>query len=141
MRKTFLLLSFLINLTVLDAKEVKCDIFIPGMFTNASGLTSLDLSSFDTSSVTNMSYMFTNASGLTTLDLSSFDTSSVTNMRSMFTGASGLTSLDLSNWNTASSPSSTGWISNMTGTIICNDPDNGGIGTPGSGTVNGVDCN
>jgi len=42
------------------------------------------LSSFDTSNVTNMSYMFEGCTGLTNLDLSSFDTSKVTNMGSMF---------------------------------------------------------
>ena len=49
--------------------------------------TTLDLSSFDTSKVTNMSNMFYN-SRATTLDLSSFDTSNVTNMNNMFYGCS-----------------------------------------------------
>ena len=43
----------------------------------------LDLSSFDTSNVTNMSYMFFK-SAATTLDLSSFDTSNVIYMDAMF---------------------------------------------------------
>ena len=64
-------------------------------------LISLDLSSFDTSKVTNMSYMFYDMSSLTTLDLSSFDTSKVTNMRDMFSGMRSLTSLNLSNFNTS----------------------------------------
>ncbi len=62
----------------------------------------LDLSSFDTSNVTNMSSMFYGCSSLTSLDLSSFNTSSVTNMDSMFSGCSSLTSLDLSSFNTSS---------------------------------------
>ena len=45
------------------------------MFRDCRGLTSLDLSTFDTSNVTNMYYMFYNSSA-TTLNLSSFDTSS-----------------------------------------------------------------
>ena len=43
----------------------------------------LDLSSFDTSNVTNMSSMFRDSQA-TTLDLSSFDTSKVTTMYHMF---------------------------------------------------------
>ena len=46
---------------------------------------SIDLSSFDTSNVTNMSSMFSNSS-VTKLDLSSFNTSSVTDMSRMFVG-------------------------------------------------------
>lgn len=53
-----------------------------GMF-GSSEATTLDLSSFDTSNVTNMSYMFFE-SAATTLDLSSFDTSNVIYMDAMF---------------------------------------------------------
>lgn len=60
------------------------------MFQNCGSLTSLDLSSFDTSNVTNMSSMF-DGSGATTLDLSSFDTSNVTNMANMFYNSSATT--------------------------------------------------
>ena len=60
---------------------------------------SIDLSSFDTSNVTDMSQMF-RGSTATTLDLSSFDTSKVTNMRSMFYNSKA-TSLDLSNFDTS----------------------------------------
>ena len=42
-----------------------------------SQATTLDLSSFDTSNVTNMQYVLFSSN---TLDLSSFDTSNVTNM-------------------------------------------------------------
>lgn len=69
------------------------------MFSHCSALTSLDLSKFDTSNVTNMSSMFLCCSALTSLDLSgSFNTSNVTNMNSMFEGCNKLTSLDLSNF-------------------------------------------
>ena len=47
-----------------------------------------------------MSNMFEYCSKLTNLDLSSFDTSSVTDMNSMFNECSKLTSLDLSKFNT-----------------------------------------
>jgi surface protein len=56
------------------------------MFRDCNNLTTLDLSNFDTSNVTDMSEMFANGTSLTTLDLSSFATSNVTNTRSMFTG-------------------------------------------------------
>ena len=71
------------------------------MFHGCSGLTSLDLSGFDTSAVTSMDYMFSDCSSLTSLDLSGFDTSAVTSMSRMFAYCSGLTSLDLSGFNTS----------------------------------------
>jgi surface protein len=71
------------------------------MFRYCQGITSLDLSSFDTSNVTNMYNMFYYCNSLTSLDLSSFDTSNVTNMSSMFRDCRGLTSLDLSSFNTS----------------------------------------
>ena len=71
------------------------------MFSYCSSLTNLDLSSFNTSNVTNMDGMFDDCSSLTNLDLSSFNTSKVTNMSYMFSYCSSLTSLDLSNFNTS----------------------------------------
>ena len=72
-----------------------------GMFNGPHLLTTLDLSNFNTSSVTDMSYMFVMIK-LTTLDVSSFDTSSVTNMLRMFHACRDLTTLDLSNFDTSS---------------------------------------
>ena len=54
------------------------------MFYKCSSLTSLDLSSFNTSNVVDMSSMFYNCTSLITLNLSSFDTSKVVNMTTMF---------------------------------------------------------
>ncbi len=68
------------------------------MFSNSS-VTKLDLSSFNTSSVTDMSEMFSNSS-VTKLDLSSFNTLNVTNMNGMFNG-SNVTKLDLSSFDTS----------------------------------------
>ena len=62
-------------------------------------LTSLDVSGFETSNVTNMSYMFDNCSKLTSLDLSGFDVTNVTNMSYMFQNCVKLPSIDVSNWN------------------------------------------
>ena len=68
------------------------------MFYDCTKLTSLDVSNFNTSKVTNMSYMFYDCTSLTSLDLSSFDTSKVTNMGYMFYNCTKLTSLDLSSF-------------------------------------------
>ena len=69
------------------------------MFYNCSNLTSLDLSICNTSKVICIHWMFCNCSKLVSLDLSSFDTSNVTDMSYMFEDCSGLTLLDLSNFN------------------------------------------
>ena len=71
------------------------------MFSGMSKLTSLNLSNFDTSKVTDTSNMFFGMSGLTNLNISNFNTSNVTNMSSMFRDMANLTSLDLSNFNTS----------------------------------------
>ena len=71
------------------------------MFNNLSNLTSLDLSSFNTGKVTNMQYMFYNCRSLKSLDLKSFNTSNVTNMKYMFYYCSSLQSLDLIKFNTS----------------------------------------
>ena len=57
---------------------------------------------FDTSSVTNMSYMFYQCTSLQTLYLSNFNTSSATSMFSMFYKCSSLQYLNLSNFDTSS---------------------------------------
>ena len=71
------------------------------LFNGCYALTSLDLSGWDTSSVTDMSEMF-DGTDLPSLDLSGWDTSSVTNMSNMFFYCDSLTSLDLSGWDTSS---------------------------------------
>ena len=71
------------------------------MFRGMSNLTSLNLSNFDTSKVTNMAGMFYATSNLTTLNLSSFNTSQVTNMAVMFYGMSSLSSINLSSFDTS----------------------------------------
>ena len=86
------------------------------MFYGCSGLTSLDLSSFDTNNVTRVggygqysqnggySYdsvtgMFENCSSLVSLIIP-FDTSHITDFGKMFQGCSSLTTLDISTFNT-----------------------------------------
>ena len=74
---------------------------IRSMFYAMSNLTSLDVSNFDTSNVTEMGSMFYAMSNLTSLDVSNFDTSNVTDMGNMFNGMSSLKSLDVSNFDTS----------------------------------------
>ncbi|HGF7173779.1 TPA: BspA family leucine-rich repeat surface protein, partial [Enterococcus hirae] len=80
------------------------------MFKEMSNLTSLDVSSFDTSKVTDMSYMFYR-NGVTSLDVSGFDTSKVTAMSLMFSGMNNVTNLDVNGWNTSN-------VTNMSGMFL-----------------------
>ena len=57
---------------------------------------------FDTSNVTNMTYMFCNCAALTSINISSFNTENVTDMNYMFSGCSSLSNLDLSNFDLTS---------------------------------------
>ena len=70
------------------------------MFCECTTLTSVDLSNFNTSKVTNMSHMFRKCSSLIFLNLSSFNTNNVLNMSYMFRECSSLTNLNLVNFNT-----------------------------------------
>ena len=87
-----------IDLSSLDTSEVTN---MSEMFQSCSRLTSLDVSKFDTSKVTYMDMMFYGCSSLTSLDVSKFDTSNVTNMYEMFSSCSSLTSLDVSKFDTS----------------------------------------
>lgn len=61
---------------------------------------SIDLSSFNTENVANMSNMFSNLYSIKTLDVSHFDTKNVIDMSHMFDGAQDLEVLDVSSFNT-----------------------------------------
>lgn len=71
------------------------------MFSGCRNLTTLDVSGFETSNVRNMSMMFLNCEKLTALDISKFNTSNVDEMISMFNGCKNLTTLDVSSFNTS----------------------------------------
>ena len=73
-----------------------------GMFSHDQFITELDLSGWDTSSVTDMSAMFCFCSSIQKLDLAPLDTSSVTNMRAMFSRCESIEKLDLSGFDTSS---------------------------------------
>ena len=81
-----------------------------------SQATSIDLSSFDTSNVTNMEWMFY-LNSATSLDLSSFDTSNVTNMNGMF-WLSQASSLDLSSFDTSNVTNMVGMFYEIPATIV-----------------------
>ena len=70
-----------------------------GMFSRSEA-TSLDLSSFDTSNVTEMDTMFSDSSATNIIGLSNFDTSKVTKMYGMFSDSIA-TSIDLSSFDTS----------------------------------------
>ena len=70
------------------------------MFEGCSSLTTLDVSKWNTSSVTSMASMFDGCSSLTTLDVSDWDTSKVTKMYYMFYGCSSLAKLILCSFDT-----------------------------------------
>ena len=78
-----------------------------GMFEGAISIEKLDLSSWNTSKVTDMSGMFLQGLGsgdtgiLKDLDISSFDTSKVTDMNGMFCYCRNLENLDVSHFNTS----------------------------------------
>ena len=81
---------------------------IQGMFSGASSLVSLDLSSWDVSNVASLSSVFEGTSSLVYLNVSTWDTSNVVGMGNVFDGASSLVNLDLSGWNTSN-------VGNMSG--------------------------
>lgn len=70
------------------------------MFGDCTNLKTIDVSKWDTSSATGIEWMFSNA-GLTTLDVSNFNTSKVINMFAIFSGCHFLTRLDVSNFDTS----------------------------------------
>ncbi len=76
------------------------------MFSALNFAYSIDLSSINTSEVTNMSSMFKGASSLQSFDISRFDTRKVQDMSEMFSNINGLirgdaTTLNLGNFNTS----------------------------------------
>ena len=68
---------------------------------------------FDTSGVTNMSYMFSNSKNLTTINgLNKLNTSNLKDIGAMFYNCNSLTSIDISDWDTSNINNVTSWKSN-----------------------------
>jgi len=70
------------------------------MFNNMWALENLDVSSFDTSNVTNMKDMFNGATKIMTLNLNNFNTSKVTDMSNMFNSMLAIENLSLPSFDT-----------------------------------------
>lgn len=72
------------------------------MFSNCGKLSTIDISRFNFSNVTDMRYMFSWCEALKTITgISNLNTSNVTNMDGVFCSANSITSLDLSKWVTS----------------------------------------
>jgi len=99
-----------LNLSSFDTSKVED---MSEMFAKTKNLTSVNLSSFNTSNVKDMKNMFRYASAVTNLDLSSFDTREVTNMRSMFAHMKALTNLNISSFRTPKVTDMSGMFLNM----------------------------
>ena len=94
-----------------------------GMFLDCSGLTSIDLSSFNTEHVDNMNSMFGGCTNLTTLDLTSFNTSYLLVTDWMFYYCRNLRTIYVGdNWDTGSLDSSEGMFKDCVSLV-------GGMGT------------
>lgn len=78
----------------------------------ANKIITMDLSGWDTSSVTNMGWTFLYCRSLVSLNIRGWDTSSVETMISMFFDCRSLASLDVSEWNTSS-------VEDMTAQFCC----------------------
>ena len=81
-----------------------------------SQATTIDVSHFDTSNVTNMNSMFWNSKAIT-IGVSHFDTSKVTNMNVMF-GNSQATTIDVSHFDTSNVTNMQGMFQHSQATII-----------------------
>ncbi|HAO6026611.1 TPA: BspA family leucine-rich repeat surface protein [Listeria monocytogenes] len=93
----------LTGISVSEITDIVCEdkLFLSGSCQSlfyGSAATNLDVSNFDTSQVTDMSYMFYGSVAIN-LDLSNFDTSSVTDMSGMLGDTAA--NLDLSNFDTS----------------------------------------
>ena len=71
------------------------------MFYNCTSLEVLNLNNFDTTKVSNMAHMFHGCNSLRSLNINSFDTSQVINMYAMFSYCDSLISLNLNNFDTS----------------------------------------
>lgn len=93
------------------------------MFCYCTSLESVDVSNFDTSSVTNMNCMFEKCEALVTLDLRTFDMSKVTTMQNMFNKSTALKELWIGSNCTIGSDTKTTYM-------FYNVPEGGMLGVP-----------
>ena len=90
-----------INLRIIDMPYLDMsNVFqMNGIFSGCENLRII-ICFFDTSNITDMSFMFYNCKSLKEIDLKKFNTNKVINMNRMFYGCKSLTKLDLSPFNT-----------------------------------------
>ena len=113
------------------------------MFNNCTGLTTLDISGINTSSVKSFSHLFDGCSGITSFNVTGLTTSAVTNMDYCFNNCSSITNLSISGWSTTAVTSMSYFLEGTAlesftlPTSIYADTTNGGIKyNNGSSTYN-----
>lgn len=72
------------------------------LFANCSSLKEVDISGWNTPSLTTAQKTFYNCSSLTSIDVSTWDTSGVQYAEAIFFNCRGVTAIDVSNWDTSS---------------------------------------
>ena len=96
-KRTCVLNKDINNITLKFDKQIES---CSNMFFPLKNITEIDLSNFDTSKVTTMSWMFCDCSNLEKINLGNIDTSSLKNMNMLFKGTK-ITSIDLSKFDTS----------------------------------------
>ena len=93
-----------------------------GFFRGCTKYTSIDLSGFVTTNITDLSSMFEGCTGLTTLNLANFKAGSVTDMSNMLKDCTGLTSLTITGFeaNTTTSVNMAGLFENCSSLTALN---------------------
>ena len=91
-----------LDTTATDYPVISISDGLIGMFENCFSLTTLDVSNWDVSSVSNLRRTFFMCGSLTTLDVANWDVSSVSNLRRTFFMCGSLTTLDVANWDVSS---------------------------------------
>lgn len=95
------LFSNLSNLTAFDGGaflDFSAAGNIGNMFSGCSSLTTIDVSKWNISNISDMNSLFMDCANLTTLDVSEWNFDNATSMYSLFSGCSKLATLDVSKW-------------------------------------------
>ena len=102
------------------------------MFSGCTDLSSINLSSFDTSNVTQMDTMFNRMESITSLDLSHFNTSNLSTFKDMFgyTTTPSLSTINLNGWDISNISGYGPWGAVNNSLIVYCDQG----GSPGTGT-------
>ena len=87
-------------ITSINALDTSNVINMSSMFNGCKG-TTLDLTNFNTSKVTDMSYMFTNSTYKNIINIENLNVDNLTSLNGTFSGMKNLESLKIENWNPA----------------------------------------